>query len=247
MADHVCFIVPPHLLEAMAESQDAEARQLAANTLAHAEQVHKDRHDFFAAKVARGHHRHHAPGAPPPPSIVPDILLEHISKSEGVDDSVKESAAKSLALSQQIRGDRPAALAGEAPAAGSDAGENFYRGVYDMETQGDPEPDSTWDLLPGKPVRVEGQPPTQDKDVNQAYDSCLKVLEFYKKVFDYNSLDNNNLPIVSSVHFSKNFGNAFWLSEKQQMIYGDGDKFIHNFTACIDVIGHEMTVSSQYL
>jgi len=241
MADHICFIVPPHLLEAMAESDNAEARHLAATTLAHGEKVHKDRHDYFAAKAARGHPGHHAPSVQPPPSIVPNILLEHISKAEDVDDEVKESAARSLALSQQIRDQRSAALAPEAAARGGDAVEHFHRGVYDMETKGSPEPDSTWDLLPGKPVRLEGQPATKDKDVNQAYDSCLKVLQFYKQFFDYDSLDNHNMPIASTVHFAKNFGNAFWLSEKKQMVYGDGDKFIHNFTTCIDVIGHEMT------
>lgn len=25
------------------------------------------------------------------------------------------------------------------------------------------------------------------------------------------------------------------------MVFGDGDDFIHNFTGCIDVIGHELT------
>jgi len=152
---------------------------------------------------------------------------------------VKESAARSLALSQQIRDQR--ALGAEERVEGGDTGVHFHRGVYDMETKGDPDDESSLKLLPGKPVRLEGQPPSKDKDVNLAYDSCLKVLEFYKKIFNYDSLDNHNLPIVSSVHFGKNYGNAFWLSDKQQMVYGDGDKFIHNFTSCIDVIGHEMT------
>lgn len=29
-----------------------------------------------------------------------------------------------------------------------------------------------------------------------------------------------------------------------QMVFGDGHDFLYHFTKCIDVIGHEMTVSS---
>src|SRR5438045_3974727 len=44
-------------------------------------------------------------------------------------------------------------------------------------------------LLPGKLVRAEGQPASKDKTVNEAYDNCLKVLQFYKEIFNYISLD----------------------------------------------------------
>jgi hypothetical protein len=253
MAHHVCSIVPPYLLEGMANSQDPGARELAAKTLAITRQVHENRYDFSAARLAQGHHGHDGPGAPPSQSIVPDYLLEHISKAEGVDDSVKESALKTLALSQQIRDARTGALAAEAPAAAADTGVNFWRGVYNMEHHGDRNPNlmdqATKDLLPGKAVRVEGQPASQDNSANEAYDNCGKVLDFYKSVLKYKSLDDKNMPVISSVHYANGMGNAFWYSDntigKHQMIYGDGDnEILYNFTACIDVIGHEMTVSS---
>jgi hypothetical protein len=28
-----------------------------------------------------------------------------------------------------------------------------------------------------------------------------------------------------------------------QMVFGDGDKFLYRFASCLDVIGHELTVS----
>lgn len=34
---------------------------------------------------------------------------------------------------------------------------------------------------------------------------------------------------------------AVWDPEKLQMVFGDGDEFLNNFTGCIDVIGHELT------
>ncbi|KAI4213334.1 MAG: hypothetical protein LQ351_004075 [Letrouitia transgressa] len=244
MASHICSIVPPHLLRAMADSQDPDARQLAANTINTARNLHDTRHSVFAAKLARlhfGHDGHDAPdehSASAPQSIIPNALLEHISKADDVDDAVKESAARSLTLSQKIRDDRQAVLGAKEAAVKA---EIFHRGVYDMQHRGDGDDSRTFRYLPGKVIRVEGQPLVKDKNVNEAYDNCLKVLEFYKKVFDYNSLDNKNMPVISSVHFAQNYGNAFWFDSKKQMVYGDGDKFLYNFTGCIDVIGHEMT------
>ena len=230
----------------MANSEDPDARELAASTIETARTLHNSRHSLFASKLNR-HHSHDAPngsdesGTSAPQDIVPNVLLEHISKAEDVEDAVKQSAARSLAVSQQLRGDRQAAVGTEVHAAPAEV---FHRGVYDMRCQGDGNDSSTFRLLPGKPIRVEGQPPAHDKNVNEAYDNCLQVLQFYKKVFDYNSLDNNNMPVSSSVHFARNFGNAFWLDGKRQMVYGDGSKLLYNFTGCVDVIGHEMTVGS---
>lgn len=39
--------------------------------------------------------------------------------------------------------------------------------------------------------------------------------------------------------------NAFWDPERNQMVFGDGDTFLHRFVNCIDVIGHELTVSGD--
>ena len=106
--------------------------------------------------------------------------------------------------------------------ASADAGDvgdqAFVRAVYDMETQGDPNDQSTMDLLPGKPVRLEGQAAVDDKAVNEAYDNALKVLQFYEQVFSYKSLNGRNMPVISSVHFAQDMGNAFWTSQKQQMV-----------------------------
>lgn len=94
MSGHVCSIVPPHLLFAMAESQDDAIRQLGVNSLAMSKQIHEGRHAYFKEKLAHSHHG----GTGGQQGIVPNILLEHLSKADGVDESVKQSAQKSLAM-----------------------------------------------------------------------------------------------------------------------------------------------------
>lgn len=102
--------------------------------------------------------------------------------------------------------------------------------------------DETYRLLPGRLVRSEGQAPVDDEHANQAYENCVKVLDFYNQVLDYRFL--NGKAIISSVHFEKGYQNASWMGDKiQQMVYGDGGGDLYNFTACLDIIGHEMTVS----
>jgi len=73
-----------------------------------------------------------------------------------------------------------------------------------------------------------------------AHYNASKVTEFYKNLFDRNSLDNNGMMIKSFTHYGYNYNNAFW--DGYEMIYGDGDGT--NFTYLsgdLDVVGHEMT------
>jgi Zn-dependent metalloprotease len=94
--------------------------------------------------------------------------------------------------------------------------------------------------LPGKLARAEGQAAVSDIAVNQAYDGLGDTFNFYLQIYDRNSIDNAGMPLVASVHFSKNYDNAFW--NGQQMVFGDGDGVIFTgFTGATDVIGHELT------
>lgn len=242
MADHVCSIVPPYILEAMAESQDPVARQVATETLAVSRHLQDHRREVFAARSTPGNPHQGGPSAASAQGIVADYLFEQISKAENVDEEVRKSAAENLALSQQLRDKRQVALGVEAPAPVADTTVSFWRGVYTVRNQGELSAESIEPFLPGDPARLEGQPRTQDPAVNQAYDNCLEVLKFYKTVFNYDSVDNAHLPVKSSVHCGRNLGNAFWHPTLLQMLYGDGNAQLYNFTACLDVIGHEMTV-----
>jgi Zn-dependent metalloprotease len=74
----------------------------------------------------------------------------------------------------------------------------------------------------------------------RAYTESEAVAKFYSDVFKRDSVDNHHMTLVSSVHYSTNFNNAFW--NGSQMVYGDGDSQIFlDFTLGNDVIGHELT------
>ncbi len=107
------------------------------------------------------------------------------------------------------------------------------RKVYDAKNSDDQKD------LPGKLIRKEGQKPVSDKDVNNIYDNCGHTWDFYFSQYKRNSIDDKGLPLINSVHFGTNFGNAFW--EGTQMVYGDGDAVFKSFTNDIDITGHELT------
>ncbi len=94
--------------------------------------------------------------------------------------------------------------------------------------------------LPGPAVRKEGEAPVADVAVNEAYDGSGWTYDLYKDIYGRNSIDNHDLRLDSSVHYQRNYDNAFW--DGKQMVYGDGDGQLFNrFTIAIDVIGHELT------
>jgi Zn-dependent metalloprotease len=92
--------------------------------------------------------------------------------------------------------------------------------------------------LPGVPVSNPGS--SSDTPAKRAFDEASAVADFYTKLFGRNSVDNAGKTLLSSVHFSVNYNNAFW--NGNQMVYGDGDGNIFiDFTGSPDVIGHELT------
>ncbi|MGV8598059.1 peptidase M4 family protein, partial [Pseudomonas aeruginosa] len=83
-----------------------------------------------------------------------------------------------------------------------------------------------------KQVRKEGQPSNHDVAVDEAYDYLGVTYDFFWQAYRRNSLDNKGLPLVGSVHYGKEYQNAFW--NGQQMVFGDGDGEIFNrFTIAI--------------
>ena len=63
---------------------------------------------------------------------------------------------------------------------------------------------------------------------------------FYADTFGRNSIDDAGMEIVSVVHYSHNYCNAFWNGE--QMTYGDGDnRGCLPLAGSLDVVAHELT------
>lgn len=79
-----------------------------------------------------------------------------------------------------------------------------------------------------------------DQSARRAFTETTAVANFFSRIFGRNSVDNAGRSLVSSIHYSIAYNNAFW--NGSQMIYGDGDgKIFLDFTKSTDVIAHELT------
>jgi Zn-dependent metalloprotease len=159
-------------------------------------------------------------------SIVPPYAYDELSRSPVV--AHRDTARRSAAITERLRGQRDvySLLSAFAVVPGT-----RRRTIYDARR--------TW-MLPGTVVRGEDAPATGDAAADAVYDGSGSVWEFYKNVFNRDSLDDRGMRLDSTVHYGTGYANALW--NGQQMVYGDGDgKVFGPFTAALDVIGHEMT------
>jgi Zn-dependent metalloprotease len=161
-------------------------------------------------------------------TIIPEHILRELAKND--DARVRHRALDTMQQSERLRGHREALGALGAVALATPTGTK-RRTIYDAKTT---------TVLPGALVRGEGGAKTGDTSVTQAYDYSGTVYDFFQKVFGRNSIDDLGMRLDSTVHYGKDYDNAFW--NGMQMVYGDGDGVLfQNFTKCLDVIGHELT------
>jgi vibriolysin len=106
--------------------------------------------------------------------------------------------------------------------------------------------------LPGDFVFDEGVSGLQylaaDQAAKGAYTGTGRTYDFYKHLFNRNSYDGWDSPLVSSVHFEFDSANgctpnnAAWIGDAQQMVYGDGDGVTWGLLSkALDVTAHELT------
>lgn len=94
--------------------------------------------------------------------------------------------------------------------------------------------------LPGRPVRGEGAPATGDPAADEAYDGLGDTYALFEQAYGRSSLDGRGLALRASVHYDRNYDNAFF--DGEQMVFGDGDgEVFDRFTRSVTVIGHELT------
>ncbi len=159
--------------------------------------------------------------------IIPPHMLKEIARRGSTQQ--KQCAWESLTMSEQMRGQR--LTLSVISAIGSTATGTRRRTIYDA---------GNGYTLPGRLVKSEGSAKSRDKTVNEAYAGAGVTYDLFKKVFGRNSIDDRGMRLDSTVHYGKDYDNAFW--NGQQMVYGDGDGELFNrFTIAIDVIGHELT------
>ena len=94
--------------------------------------------------------------------------------------------------------------------------------------------------LPGMVRREEGAPLSSDVAVDEAYDALGATYDLFHEAFGRHSLDDAGLRLDATVHYGRDFDNAFW--NGKQMVFGDGDgRLFNRFTIAPDVVGHELT------
>ena len=164
--------------------------------------------------------------------ILPPHVLKEIAANGS--DTQKQMAVDTINATTQLRADRLkmaeyrsvfAASMIQAVTGGKE------RIIYDAKNGSS---------LSGTVVRKEGESPVADVAVNEAYDGSGATYDLYNDIYGRNSIDGNGLRLDSTVHYQRNYDNAFW--NGSQMVYGDGDGELFNrFTIAIDVMGHELT------
>ena len=173
--------------------------------------------------------------------IIPPYMTERLLRSDN--PAVRARAEANVLASATMRVRRARAHSEHALLGRRTPTPGKRRLIYDVKHT---------DRLPGVIVRAEGHPASKDAAVNEAYDHAGSTYDFYRTVFNRDSLDNMGLTLVGSVHLAESDGhggyvpldNAFW--DGTQMAYGDGDDLIfQRFTRSLDVVGHELTHGVQ--
>ncbi|WP_231919887.1 protealysin inhibitor emfourin [Microlunatus soli] len=94
--------------------------------------------------------------------------------------------------------------------------------------------------LPGEVARKDGDQPTGDAAVDEAWQSSAQIWDLFADVFDRRSVDGNGTAITITVHYGTDYDNAFW--DGRQLVFGDGDgEVFERFTKPMDVMAHEFT------
>jgi Zn-dependent metalloprotease len=167
--------------------------------------------------------------------ILPPYMADKLSELSGDGKEPKadnqfRAKRKLLATIAPAKKQNSMAMAGIKPI------NKIYREVYDS---------GEMPLALGKLIYKEGQKTIpKDKDAKNVIEGAGNVWNFYKELFNRNSLDNKGLGLIQTIRFRENqdepFYNAFW--DGEQMFYGTGNKkFTNSFTSDLDIIGHELT------
>ncbi len=157
-----------------------------------------------------------------PPHILKKLL-------ENPDSRIRDAALRTLLSTSRLRGER--AVRGLLASAFATS-THGRRTVFDCA--------NSTSLPSASVARTEDGPASADNSVNNAFDGLGSTRDFYKDVFDRDSVDGRGMRLNGYVHFGAGFNNAFW--NGSQMVFGDGDGVLFtDFTKSLDVIAHELT------
>lgn len=225
---HYCSIIPPHVLQAIAASNTASdnSRDIANKTLARIASVRQNRLQTQGTIAGQPH--------PRPQGIVPGHVFQELLHSSTASKESKERAEKHLGSISDVKAGK--VLPDTAAARGRAM--RLFRRLYDSHQS---------NCQPGKTLFSENDSlENADPYAIQVYNNFGSSFKFFSKILDRNSIDNNGMDLIGSVHYDDDNGqtpgyeNAFW--DGTQMCFGDGDPEIFNsFTESLDITGHELT------
>ncbi len=158
------------------------------------------------------------------------IIPEYVNKKivEKGTKKQKEKAWKNLVLTEQLRGRR---LVTGLMSSMFSVSDKLNRSIFNAEHG---------ENLPGTLIRSEGNKLSGGTNASEAYNYSGSTYNFFKKIFNRNSIDTRGMRLDSTIHYGEDYNNAFW--NGTQMVYGDGDgEIFQRFTKCIEVVGHELT------
>jgi Zn-dependent metalloprotease len=164
-------------------------------------------------------------------TIVPPYLLARLASLEDpAHQSAAAAARRALVELDPIHSARAEAPRNPSRGAGTAVVLALRRTVSDA---------GGTESLPGEPVRREGDSPTGDIAVDEAYAGLGATYELFNEVYGRSSIDDAGLPLNATVHYGVQYDNAFW--DGFRMVFGDGDgEIFGRFTASLSVIGHEL-------
>jgi Thermolysin metallopeptidase, alpha-helical domain/Thermolysin metallopeptidase, catalytic domain len=162
--------------------------------------------------------------------VVPSYVFEQIALN--APERQRAAALRTLVFDASVRLGRvegPGFGPGAKPAFGY-AGAGGQRFVYDTHNS---------EVLPGELVRSEDDDASGDVAINEAFDGLGATYDLLLDQYYRDSIDGSGMDLLATVHYGREYDNAFW--NGSQMVFGDGDGELFNrFTIALDVIGHEL-------
>lgn len=163
-------------------------------------------------------------------SIVPPYLLARIAEHPDRLAAAADAAKRTLLEQPAVVESRMQRRTAPVPGSGTALTPKLRRTVFDAGQKQE---------LPGIPVRTEGAPPTSDPAVDEAYDGLGATYNLFSDAYGRSSVDGAGRPLHATVHYGRDYDNAFW--DGNQMVLGDGDgEVFERFSKSLTVIGHEL-------
>jgi Zn-dependent metalloprotease len=160
-------------------------------------------------------------------TFVPPYLLQRVARRAGTRHACA-SGRETLQVDDRLRARREARPPEMAAPTLPGASSRIVHSANNTET------------LPGEVVRSDGDPPVGDLAVDEAFDSSGQVLDLFQSQFGRRSVDDRGGTVSITVHYGRDYDNAFW--DGSQLVFGDGDgQIFERFTKPMDVMAHEFT------